>query len=88
MKTTIEERWGTHPRNVKNYDTARLRKEFLVANLFSPDEVMMVYTHNDRLIIGGAFPVKEDLALETVDLIRSRLGVAGRYNLYLYIGIF
>jgi len=71
MKTTIEERWGSHPNDVKKYDTAQLRKEFLVEKLFSPDEVLMVYTHNDRLIIGGALPVKEDLKLETVDLIRS-----------------
>ncbi len=71
MKTTIEERWGTHPRDVKHYDTAMLRKEFLVEKLFGADEVNMIYTHNDRLIIGGAQPVKEDLKLETVSLIRS-----------------
>ena len=71
MKTTIEERWGTHPNDVKQYDTTQLRKEFLVEKLFASDEVLMVYTHNDRLIIGGALPVKEDLKLETVDLIRS-----------------
>lgn len=71
MKTTIEERWGTHPNDVKNYDTTELRKEFLVEKLFASDEVLMVYTHNDRLIIGGALPVNEDLKLETVDLIRS-----------------
>jgi 4-deoxy-L-threo-5-hexosulose-uronate ketol-isomerase len=67
----IEERWGTHPDDVKRYDTTQLRKEFLVEKLFVADEVLMVYTHNDRLIIGGAFPVQEDLKLETVDLIRS-----------------
>jgi 4-deoxy-L-threo-5-hexosulose-uronate ketol-isomerase len=71
MKTTIEERWGTHPDDVKHYETAQLRKEFLVEKLFADDEVLMVYTHNDRLIIGGAQPVKENLKLETVDLIRS-----------------
>ncbi|MDR0680794.1 MAG: 5-dehydro-4-deoxy-D-glucuronate isomerase [Dysgonamonadaceae bacterium] len=71
MKTKIEERWGTHPNDVKRYDTTQLRKEFLVEKLFAADEVLMVYTHNDRLIIGGAFPVQEDLKLETVDLIRS-----------------
>ena len=71
MRTTIEERWGTHPSDVKRYDTAQLRKEFLVEKLFIADEVRMVYTHNDRLIIGGVFPVKENLKLETVDLIRS-----------------
>lgn len=67
----IEERWGTHPDDVKSYDTEQLRKEFLVEKLFSPNEILMVYTHNDRLIIGGAFPLNEGLKLETVDLIRS-----------------
>ena len=71
MKKTIEERWGTHPQDVKNYDTAQLRKEFLVERLFSADELLMVYTHNDRLIIGGMMPVNEILKLETVDLVRS-----------------
>ncbi|MDR1505031.1 MAG: 5-dehydro-4-deoxy-D-glucuronate isomerase [Prevotella sp.] len=72
MKTVIEERWGTHPNDVKNYDTTQLRKEFLVEKLFEADSVLMTYTHNDRLIIGGALPVKEALKLETVDLIRSQ----------------
>ena len=71
MKTAIQERWGTHPDDVKHYDTARLRKEFLVEQLFESDAVLMTYTHNDRLIIGGALPVNEALKLETVPLIRS-----------------
>ncbi|KAA6326449.1 4-deoxy-L-threo-5-hexosulose-uronate ketol-isomerase [termite gut metagenome] len=71
MRITIEERWGTHPDDVKRYDTTQLRKAFLVEKLFSPDEILMTYTHNDRLIIGGAFPVNGALRLETVDLIRS-----------------
>lgn len=71
METSIEERWGTHPDDVKKYDTTQLRKEFLVEKLFDADSVLMTYTHNDRLIIGGALPVKEALKLETVDLIRS-----------------
>ncbi len=71
MKTRIEERWGSHPEDVKDYDTERLRKEFLVEELFRPDAVLMTYTHNDRLIFGGAMPVAEDLRLETVELIRS-----------------
>ncbi|KAA6317331.1 4-deoxy-L-threo-5-hexosulose-uronate ketol-isomerase [termite gut metagenome] len=71
MRITIEERWGTHPDDVKRYDTTQLRKAFLVEKLFSPDDILMTYTHNDRLIIGGAFPVNEALHLETVNLIRS-----------------
>ncbi|MDR1653798.1 MAG: 5-dehydro-4-deoxy-D-glucuronate isomerase [Prevotellaceae bacterium] len=71
MKTQIEERWGTHPQDVKQYDTAQLRTEFLVEKIFEADSVLMTYTHNDRLIIGGALPVNEDLQLQTVDLIKS-----------------
>jgi 4-deoxy-L-threo-5-hexosulose-uronate ketol-isomerase len=71
MKTTIEERWGTHPNDVKRYDTKQLRNEFVVDRLFAADEALMVYTHNDRLIIGGAWPVNEAIHLETVALIRS-----------------
>jgi len=71
MYTTIEERWGTHPEDVKKYDTTQLRKAFLVEKLFSPDEVRMVYSHNDRLIIGGVYPVSDNLNLETVGLVRS-----------------
>jgi 4-deoxy-L-threo-5-hexosulose-uronate ketol-isomerase len=71
MKTVIEERWGTHPNDVKHYDTTQLRKEFLVEKVFEPDAVLMTYTHNDRLIIGGALPVKDVVKLETVPLIRS-----------------
>lgn len=71
MKTTITERWGTHPDDVKTYDTSRLRKEFLVEKLFTPDEVIMLYSHNDRLIIGGAAPVAENLPLEAPAQIRS-----------------
>ena len=71
MRITIEERWGTHPDDVKQYNTKQLRKEFLVEKLFGNDEIIMVYTHNDRLIIGGVLPATEDLKLETVDLVRS-----------------
>ena len=71
MKTSITERWATHPDDVKGYDTSKLRKEFLVEKLFAPDEIIMVYSHNDRLIIGGAAPVGENLRLEAPAQIRS-----------------
>ncbi|MDR2041185.1 MAG: 5-dehydro-4-deoxy-D-glucuronate isomerase [Tannerella sp.] len=71
MRTSIEERWGTHPEDVKRYDTRQLRKAFLVERFFEPDSVRMTYTHNDRLIVGGIYPVNERLGLEPVELIRS-----------------
>lgn len=71
MKSRFEERWGSHPDDVRNYDTERLRKEFLVENIFQQDSISATYTHNDRLIIGGAWPVSEELVLEPPPLIRS-----------------
>jgi 4-deoxy-L-threo-5-hexosulose-uronate ketol-isomerase len=71
MKTEMENRWGTHPDDVKHYDTERLRREFLIERVFAPDSVLMTYSHNDRLIVGGAMPVGEELRLEAPEAIRS-----------------
>jgi 4-deoxy-L-threo-5-hexosulose-uronate ketol-isomerase len=44
-------------------DTARLRDEFLVEDLFAPGELRFVYTHVDRMILGGAVPLAKPLVL-------------------------
>jgi 4-deoxy-L-threo-5-hexosulose-uronate ketol-isomerase len=71
MKTNYELRYASHPEDAKHYDTARLRKEHLIGNLFSTDEVNMVYTLYDRLVVGGAMPVNETLPLESIDPLKS-----------------
>ncbi|GIP48286.1 4-deoxy-L-threo-5-hexosulose-uronate ketol-isomerase [Paenibacillus sp. J53TS2] len=69
----MERRYASHPNEVKQFDTDRLRKEFHIPTLFTPDHLELVLTHEDRLIIGGAAPVKQEVKLET-DL--KELGVA------------
>ena len=69
MKTNYELRYAAHPKDAKNYDTARLREDFLIQNLFVDNEVNMVYSMYDRLIVGGAKPVGETLVLEATSLI-------------------
>ena len=71
MKTNYEIRYASHPEDAKHYDTARLRKEHLVETIFSADEVNMVYTLYDRLVVGGAMPVSEKLVLEAIDPLKS-----------------
>lgn len=66
-----DRRRACHPQDVKNYDTAKLRKEFLVENLFVKDEVNLSYSQYERYILGGAFPVDQELILETIDAIKS-----------------
>lgn len=68
----MERRYASHPNEVKQFDTARLRQEFHIPTLFTPDRLELVLTHEDRMIIGGAAPVREDVKLE-VDL--KELGV-------------
>ncbi len=67
----MEIRYAVHPQDFRKYDTERLRKEFLVQNIFLPDEISMVYSMYDRFIAGGAMPVKKPLALETTEELKS-----------------
>jgi len=67
----IELRYAAHPEDVKTWDTSRLRKEFLIENIFVPDEISLVYSLYDRLIVGGAMPVKNKLFLESAEELKS-----------------
>jgi len=71
MKTNYEIRYASNPRDAKSYDTARLRQDFLIEKLFAADEVNMVYSMYDRMIVGGAMPVKETLKLEAIDPLKA-----------------
>lgn len=67
----MELRTASSPRDVKTYDTARLREEFLIQDLFRPDEVKMVYSHIDRIITGAAMPVNKALTLVAGEELRA-----------------
>ncbi len=71
MKTNYQLRYAAHPADVKKYDTSRLRQDFLIEKVFSADEVNMVYSMYDRLVVGGAMPVKESLHLEAIDPLKA-----------------
>jgi 4-deoxy-L-threo-5-hexosulose-uronate ketol-isomerase len=69
MKTDF--RYASHPDDVKSYDTEKLRKEFLIENIFIKDEIALVYSLYDRYIVGGAMPVNLTLKLESPDELKS-----------------
>lgn len=71
MKTNYEVRYASHPEDAKQYDTARIRRDFLITTLFTDNEVNMVYSMYDRMIVGGAQPVGEVLTLETIDPLKA-----------------
>ena len=61
---TLSTRYAHHPDDVRSYDTERLRREFLVENLFVPGEISLTYTHVDRMVFGGVVPGARALSLE------------------------
>jgi 4-deoxy-L-threo-5-hexosulose-uronate ketol-isomerase len=69
--TNYELRYASHPNDVKRFDTQKLRENFLITGLMKSDEVNMVYTMYDRLIVGGAVPATKPLELETIDPIKA-----------------
>ena len=71
MKTNYEIRYAAHPEDAKSYDTARIRRDFLIEKIFVPNEVNMVYSMYDRMVVGGALPVGEVLTLEAIDPLKA-----------------
>jgi 4-deoxy-L-threo-5-hexosulose-uronate ketol-isomerase len=56
-------------RNVEAFHPkSRVRKDieirFLVEKIFVPGEVVLTYTHNDRMIFGGVTPTDRALSIE------------------------
>jgi len=83
MSTTFESRYAIGPNESKSLDTSGLRQNFLIERLFFEDQVHFVYTHYDRYMAGGAFPVNKKVKLETIEpllkephfLSRRELGI-------------
>jgi 4-deoxy-L-threo-5-hexosulose-uronate ketol-isomerase len=60
-----------HPDHLKLLDTEGLRKQLLVEGLFARDKLKMVYSHIDRIIVGGACPANKNVAPQ----VNKQLGV-------------
>jgi 4-deoxy-L-threo-5-hexosulose-uronate ketol-isomerase len=69
MKTDL--RYATNPEDSRNYDTQRLRKDFLIERIFVPDDITVVYSLYDRYIVGGIMPVHKSLELVPPDDLKS-----------------
>jgi 4-deoxy-L-threo-5-hexosulose-uronate ketol-isomerase len=61
----MEIRFEHSPKEVRGMTTEELRNAFLTTRLMEEDSFRLVYTHYDRVILGGAQPVRHQLVLET-----------------------
>ena len=57
-------RYSCNQRDFKRYTTQEIRREFLIENLFVPDQVVPVYSHVDRMVTLGVMPVDEKVPLD------------------------
>ncbi len=60
----MEVRHNIHMDHAKRMTTDEIREHLLIENMFPDDEITMVYSHVDRIIVGGIKPVKKSLKLE------------------------
>lgn len=67
----MEIRNAASPQDAKFYTTKRLREEFLIPQIFIPGELKLVYSHIDRMITGGAMPLKNAVRLEVKAELRA-----------------
>ena len=88
MKTNYELRYAAHPDDARHYDTQRLRHDFLIEKLFVADEVQMVYSMYDRMVVGGAMPVKEELTLKAIDPLKAPFFTTRREVGIYNVGVF
>ena len=61
----MEIRFEHSPKEVQGMTTDELRSSFLTDKLMQDDNIRLLYTHYDRVILGGAKPVRTKLSLET-----------------------
>ena len=57
-------RYSANQRDFKRYTTQETRDEFLIENLYVPDEVVAVYSHVDRMVTLGCMPVNEEVPID------------------------
>jgi 4-deoxy-L-threo-5-hexosulose-uronate ketol-isomerase len=57
------QRYAISPRETAGMTTTELRENFLIETIFAAGEIVLTYTHYDRMIVGGAMPTTASIAL-------------------------
>lgn len=73
LRFIMQTRQSIHSDHAKQLDTQGLRREFLVEEIFTPDQLTMTYSHIDRIVFGGLMPV--DAPLTFSDELGKAFGV-------------
>jgi len=71
INTQMKQRYHNSQKEVKGMNTTELREQFLVENFMNNGEINFTYSHYDRVIVGGAVPTQQSLALENFAMLRA-----------------
>lgn len=67
----MEIRFQNSPKETGEMNTQQLRSNFLAENIMADDAIKLIYSHYDRIIIGGAKPLNKTLKLENHPELRA-----------------
>jgi 4-deoxy-L-threo-5-hexosulose-uronate ketol-isomerase len=67
----MEIRFQNSPGETRQMDTRGLRDNFLVTGLMQPATIQLLYTHYDRLIVGGAVPATKVIPLPNEEELKA-----------------
>lgn len=67
----MKNRYAVSPNEVKKMDTASLRQNFLIDNLFEANQVSFTLSHFDRYIVGGVMPIGQKIALPNPENLKA-----------------
>ncbi|MEO6722642.1 MAG: 5-dehydro-4-deoxy-D-glucuronate isomerase [Ferruginibacter sp.] len=67
----MEIRFQNSPAETAAMQTEAIRKNFLCESLMRDDEINLVYSHYDRMIVGGAKPITATLTLKAHEELKA-----------------
>ena len=67
----MTEQFQYHPEQVKGMSTEQLREAFAITNVMQQSDAHLVYTHYDRMIIGGVMPTDVAISLPIDEQLKA-----------------
>lgn len=67
----MEQRYESSPKEVERMNTAELRGNFLVESLLEEGKAKFLYSHYDRMVMGGIMPTDKKIDLGNYEALKS-----------------
>lgn len=64
MTFSMNTRYAHSPEDISHVSTDELREKYFVEDIFTPGDIKLTYTYDDRMIFGGVTPTAEPLEIK------------------------